>query len=207
MDENQSKKHQPSRRKFLTNTAIATAGISIVPRHVLGGVGFTAPSDTLNIAGIGVGGMGRSNLSNITGKNVVALADVDWAYAAKTFNDYPAAKKYKDYRRMLDEMGKDIDAVVISTPDHTHAITAADSMQRGKHVYLQKPLTHSIYESRYLTKLAKETGVATQMGNQGHSGKGTRLFAGVVENGEIGETIEAHSCENGTLWTQWLART
>lgn len=206
MDKNPKDKNYISRRKFLTNTAIATAGFTIVPRHVLGGVGFTAPSDTLNIAGIGVGGMGRSNLNNITGKNVVALADVDWKYAAKAFADYPRAKKYKDYRRMLEEMHKDIDAVVISTPDHTHAITAADSMKMGKHVYLQKPLTHSIYESRYLTQLAKETGVATQMGNQGHSGEGTRLFAEWIRNGEIGDPIEAHCWTNRPIWPQGLER-
>src|SRR5690606_26463476 len=112
MDKNHSEKNSISRRKFLTNTAIAAAGFTIIPRHVLGGVGFTAPSDTLNIAGIGVGGMGRSNLNNITGKNVVALCDVDFKYAAKAFADYPEAKKYKDYRIMLEEMGRDIDAVV-----------------------------------------------------------------------------------------------
>lgn len=206
MENDHSEKNSISRRKFLTNTAIAAAGFTIVPRHVLGGVGFTAPSDTLNIAGIGVGGMGRSNLNNITEKNVVALCDVDYKYAAKAFMDYPKAKKYKDYRIMLEEMHKDIDAVVISTPDHTHAITAADSMKMGKHVYLQKPLTHSIYESRYLTRLAKETGVATQMGNQGHSGEGTRLFAEWIRNGEIGDPIEAHCWTNRPIWPQGLER-
>ena len=206
MDKSQSGKNNYSRRKFLTNTAIAAAGFTIVPRHVLGGVGFTPPSDTLNIAGIGVGGMGRSNLNNITGKNVVALCDVDWKYASKAFADYPQAKRYKDYRKMLEEMDKDIDAVVISTPDHTHAITAAASMKMGKHVYLQKPLTHSIYESRYLTRLAKETGVATQMGNQGHSGEGTRLFAEWIRNGEIGDPVEAHCWTNRPIWPQGLER-
>src|SRR5699024_6689495 len=132
-----------------------------------GGVGYTAPSDQLNIAGIGVGGMGRANLRAMESQRIVALCDVDWRYSQKTFDDYPDAKQYKDYRKMLDEMGDDIDAVVIATPDHTHAITTAESMLRGKHVYLQKPLTHSIYESRYLTQLAEKTGVATQMGNQG----------------------------------------
>ena len=150
--------------------------------------------------------MGAANLGNITGQNIVALADVDWKYAAGTFNRYPKAKKYKDYRKMFDDMSKDIDAVVIATPDHTHAITAADSMKLGKHVYLQKPLTHSIYESRYLTQLAKETGVATQMGNQGHSGEGTRLFAEWIQNGEIGDPIEAHSWTNRPIWPQGLER-
>ncbi len=206
MDNDKTKKNNFSRRKFISSTAAVAAGITIVPRHVLGGVGYTAPSDALNIAGIGVGGMGAANLGNISGQNIVALADVDWKYAAGTFNKYPNAKKYKDYRRMFDEMSKDIDAVVIATPDHTHAITAADSMMLGKHVYLQKPLTHSIYESRYLTKLAKETGVATQMGNQGHSEEGTRLFAEWVQNGEIGDPIEAHAWTNRPIWPQGLER-
>lgn len=195
-----------SRRNFIKNTATVAAGISIVPRHVLGGVGFQAPSDTLNIAGIGVGGMGASNLKAIKGQNIVALSDVDWKYAAGTFENYPKAKKFKDFRTMLEVMDKDIDAVVIATPDHTHAITAAESMKRDKHVYLQKPLTHSIYESRYLTDLAKETRVATQMGNQGHSGEGTRLFAEWIQNGEIGDPIEAHSWTNRPIWPQGLER-
>jgi len=206
MEKNKKKSNNFSRRKFISNTAIAAAGVMIVPRHVLGGVGFTAPSDTLNIAGIGVGGMGRGNLSNIKGQNIVALCDVDWKYSAKTFVDYPNAKKYKDYRKMLEEMDKDIDAVVIATPDHTHALTAGASMSMGKHVYLQKPLTHSIYESRYLTGMAKSTGVATQMGNQGHSGEGTRLFAEWIQNGEIGDPIEAHSWTNRPIWPQGLER-
>ena len=127
------------------------------------------PSDKLNVAGIGVGGMGRNNLSNIKNQNIVALCDVDWTYAKRCFDDYPGIKKFKDYRVMLDKMENQIDAVVIATPDHTHYVSAADSIRRGMHVYVQKPLTHSVWESRELTKLAKETGVATQMGNQGNS--------------------------------------
>lgn len=206
MNKNQEEKNTFSRRKFIGTTATLAAGISIVPRHVLGGVGYKAPSDTLNIAGIGVGGMGRANLREMTSENIVALCDVDWKYAQRAFNDYPKAKKYKDYRKMLEEMGDDIDAVVIATPDHTHAVTAAESMKMGKHVYLQKPLTHSIYESRYLTELARETGVATQMGNQGHSGEGTRLFAEWIRNGEIGNPVEAHCWTNRPIWPQGLER-
>src|SRR6056297_1762721 len=111
-------KDKISRRKFLGNSAAAAAGLTILPSYVVGGLGHTAPSDKLNIAGIGVGGMGRGNLRNITGQNIVALCDVDWRYAKKCFEDYPEAKKYKDYRKMFDEMKNDIDAVVISTPDH-----------------------------------------------------------------------------------------
>lgn len=206
MEKKQNENNGLSRRKFIANTATVAAGITIVPRHVLGGVGYKAPSDMLNIAGIGVGGMGRANLREMTGENIVALCDVDWKYAQRAFDDYPNAKKYKDYRKMLEEMGDDIDAVVIATPDHTHAITAAESMKMGKHVYLQKPLTHSIYESRYLTKLAQETGVATQMGNQGHSGEGTRLFAEWIQNGEIGDPVEAHCWTNRPIWPQGLER-
>ena len=135
-----------SRRKFLKNVSLATAGVSIVPSHVISGLGYTAPSDKLNIAGIGVGGMGRSNLRNMNTQNIVALADVDWSYAKKTFDDYPNAKRYKDYRIMLEEMDKDIDAVMISTPDHTHFVRARDSMNAGKHVYVHNRLTHSVYE-------------------------------------------------------------
>lgn len=206
MKKKQQENNSISRRKFISRTATVAAGISIVPRHVLGGVGYKAPSDTLNIAGIGVGGMGRANLREMTGENIIALCDVDWKYAQRAFNDYPKAKKYKDYRKMLEEMGDDIDAVVIATPDHTHAVTAAESMKMGKHVYLQKPLTHSIYESRHLTELAKETDVATQMGNQGHSGEGTRLFAEWIRNGEIGDPIEAHCWTNRPIWPQGLER-
>lgn len=206
MEEKKKENHSNSRRNFISRTAIVAAGISIVPRHVLGGVGYKAPSDTLNIAGIGVGGMGRANLREMAGEKIVALCDVDWKYAQRAFNDYPQAKKFKDYRKMFEEMGDDIDAVVIATPDHTHAVTAAESMKMGKHVYLQKPLTHSIYESRYLTELGRETGVATQMGNQGHSGEGTRLFAEWIRNGEIGDPIEAHCWTNRPIWPQGLER-
>ena len=157
----------------------AMAGVSIVPRHVLGGVGYKAPSDTLNIAGVGVGGMGFANLKNLASENIVALCDVDWGYTEGNgvFERWPDAKKYKDFRKMHDEMGDDFDAVVVATADHAHAIVAAHAITMGKHVYVQKPLTHSVYESRLLTKLAAKYKVATQMGNQGASG------AGVAERG------------------------
>lgn len=206
MSKNENKNSGLSRRKFISNTAIVTAGISIVPRSVLGGIGYTAPSDKLNIAGIGIGGMGRSNLRNIEDQNIVALCDVDWKYAERTFNDYSKAKKYKDYRIMMDEMDTDIDAVVIATPDHTHTSAAALCMRQGKHVYLQKPLALSVAESRFLTGLADETGVATQMGNQGRSTEGMRLFAEWFWNGEIGEVKEAHAWTNRPIWPQGLER-
>lgn len=186
MDDSNKDNHL-NRRKFLRNMGLAAAGITIVPSNVIAGLGHTAPSDKLNIAGIGVGGMGRANLRNMNSQNIVALADVDWKYADRTFKDYPKAKKYKDYRKMLEEMDKDIDAIMISTPDHTHYVSAKDSMMAGKHVYVQKPLTHSVYESRKLRELADKTGVATQMGNQGNSSDDMRKVCEWIWNGEIGE--------------------
>lgn len=195
-----------TRRDFIKGSTLAAAGISIVPRHVLGGIGYKAPSDTLNIAGIGVGGMGRSNLRHMQSENIIALCDVDWKYAQRCFEDYPDAKKFKDYRKMFDEMKNDIDAVIIATPDHAHAMIAVDAMQMGKHVYLQKPLTHTVYESRVLTKVAKETGVVTQMGNQGNSSNDIRKICEWIWNGEIGEVEEAYCWTNRPIWPQGLER-
>ncbi|HUU16623.1 MAG TPA: Gfo/Idh/MocA family oxidoreductase [Sedimentisphaerales bacterium] len=181
-------KNYIDRRRFLAATATAAA-VTIVPRQVLGGPGHTPPSEKLNIAGIGVGGMGNSNLRQLESENIVALCDVDHEYAAKTFKRYPKAKIYTDFRKMLDKQ-KDIDAVVIATPDHTHGVISMEAMRRGKHVYCQKPLTHDIYESRMLAKAAKETGVTTQMGIQGHSGEGIRLICEWIWDGAIGEIRE-----------------
>src|SRR5690606_36972894 len=150
-------KNAVSRRKFLQNNAVA-ASFFIVPRHVLG-KGFVAPSDKLNIAGVGVGGKGNSDVNNAwnNGKeNIVALVDVDWKLGARCFDKHPNAKRYKDFRKMLDEMHKDIDAVIVSTPDHTHAIIALSAMELGKHVYVQKPLAHSLHETRVLTEAARK---------------------------------------------------
>ncbi|NIA13147.1 MAG: Gfo/Idh/MocA family oxidoreductase [Nitrospiraceae bacterium] len=177
-----------SRRRFLSAAAAASA-FTIVPRSVLGATRDTAPSGKLNIAGIGVGGMGGSNLRACENENIVALCDVDHNYAAKTFKRYPRAKVYTDFRAMLEKQ-KDIDAVVIATPDHTHAVISMAAMQLGKHVYCQKPLTHDIYESRVLAKTARETGVTTQMGIQGHSKEGIRLICEWIWDGAIGEIRE-----------------
>ena len=157
-----------SRRKFLKTGAAALAGITIAPSSILGmSHGHVSPTDKLNLAAVGIGGMGHANINNVKGtENIVALCDVDWKYAKGVFDEFPNAKKYWDYRKMYDEMGKSIDGVIIATADHTHAIITADAMTMGKHVYCQKPLTHSVYESRLLTKLAASTGVVTQMGNQ-----------------------------------------
>ena len=169
-----------SRRKFLKTGAAALAGITIAPSSILGmSHGHVSPTDKLNLAAVGIGGMGHANINNVKGtENIVALCDVDWKYAKGVFDEFPNAKKYWDYRKMYDEMGKSIDGVIIATADHTHAIITADAMTMGKHVYCQKPLTHSVYESRLLTKLAASTGVVTQMGNQGASGEGTDIKLG-----------------------------
>ena len=199
-----------SRRDFIKTGITAAAGaaaFTIVPSHVLGKtLGHVAPSDKLNIAGVGIGGVGRRNLKNMATENIVALCDVDWSYAMKTFNDYPSAKRFKDWRVMFDQMGKDIDAVVVATPDHTHAVVAAHAMTLGKHVYVQKPLTHSVYEARLLTKLAKKYKVATQMGNQGNSFDDCRQLAEWIWSGVIGDVYEVHCWTDRPIWPQGLMK-
>jgi len=206
-----------SRRDFIGGAAAAVAGFTIVPRHVLGGSGHTPPSEKLNIAGVGVGGMGASNIDalagysnkdgvvTMSGENIVALCDVDDDYAAKIFERYPKAKKYRDFRKMLEKQ-KDIDAVVVATPDHTHAVVAMAAMQMGKHVYVQKPLTYSVYEARMLTEAARKYKVATQMGNQGHSGEGPRLICEWIWDGAIGPVREVHTWTNRPVWPQGIGR-
>jgi len=254
-----------SRRKFVTDIGLAGAGFAIVPRHVLGR-GFEAPSDTLNIAFAGVGGMGRSNMINLASQNLVAVCDVDWEYANKGFdsldkdikslqkrldenmiefrppasargeepplqkrpltederakstlqlegllrvkNDHlPRAKRYTDYREML-ERQKDIDAVLVATPDHLHAPIALAAMDLGKHVYVQKPLTWSVAEARQLSRRAAETKLATQMGNQGHSFNEARTTIEYVWAGAIGDVREIHIWTNRPLgyWPQGMPR-
>jgi predicted dehydrogenase len=233
-----------SRRKFVATVATTGAAIAIVPRHVLGR-GFVAPSDKLNIAGVGVGGMGRSNLVNLASQNIVALCDVDWGFAGKQLNrldqesqtlagrldqaqteterarmteqlegmrrlrddHLPKAKRYRDYREMLEQQ-KDIDAVVIATPDHMHATIALAAMDLRKHVYVQKPLTWSVHEARQLARKAKETKVATQMGNQGHSFDDARQVIEYIWAGAIGEVREVHVWTNRPLayWPQGIPR-
>ena len=184
-----------SRRKFTRNPALAGAGFFIVPRHVLGR-GYIAPSDKLNIAGIGVGGKGSSDLGEFAKSpfvNIVALCDVDDREAAGSRKKYEKAPYYKDFRVMLEKEKNNIDACSISTPDHTHAVATLAAMQLGKHVYTQKPLTHDIYEARILTEAAKKYKVVTQMGNQGGSGDGVRKAKEMYEAGLIGTVTEAHA--------------
>lgn len=196
-----------SRRNFIKNTAIAAAGFMIVPRHVLGGKGFLAPSDRLYVAGVGVGGKGQSNINNIYkgGKADIAfLCDVDDRRAAASVKNFPKAQYFKDYREMLDKEAKNIDAVVISTPDHNHAMIAMAAMQLGKHVYVEKPLSHDIYEARQLTLAAQRYKVVTQMGNQGASGDGVRKLKDWVDAGVIGKVKTVYCWTDRPSWPQGI---
>lgn len=193
-----------SRRNFIGKSVAASAAFTIVPSYVVSGLGYVNPSDKLNIAGIGVGGIGLANLKKLTSQNIVALCDVDWKYAKGAFELFPKAKKYWDWRKLFDEAKDDFDAVVIATADHTHAIIAAHAMTLGKHVYLQKPLTHSVYESRLLTKLADQYKVATQMGNQGASGAGVAETCEILWSGAIGEVTKVESFTDRPIWPQGL---
>jgi predicted dehydrogenase len=179
------------RRSFLAGAAGAAAFLA-VPRHVLGGRGFLPPSERPNIAGIGIGGQGGWDLDQLKDlTHVGALCDVDSEYAAHTFKKYPDAKQYRDYRILLDQE-KSLDAVVIATPDHQHAIISMAAIKAGKHVYCEKPLTRTVYEARALAKAAREAKVATQMGNQGMAFEGNRLMIEWLQDGAIGPVREAH---------------
>ncbi len=183
-----SKPTNLTRRNFLRYSATAASGVMIVPRYVVAASGQTPPSERINIAGIGVGGQGAGDINAVAGgNNIVALADADWRRSDETFKKFPNAKKYKDFRKMFDEMEKEIDAVVVGTPDHTHAVTAMAAIKRRKHVYCEKPLAHSVWEVRELMKAAKQYGVVTQLGNQGHSFDTIRTFCEWVWDGAIGK--------------------
>ncbi|MFI5186042.1 MAG: Gfo/Idh/MocA family protein [Chitinophagales bacterium] len=195
-----------SRRKFIKNASLAGAGFFIVPRHVLGR-GFIAPSDKLNIAGIGAGGKGESDLSEFSKSpnvNIVAMADVDDRQAEKSRKRFPKANYYKDFPEMLSREKNNIDACSVSTPDHTHAVATLAAMQLGKHVYTQKPLTHDIYEARTLTEAAKKYKVVTQMGNQGGSGEGVRRAKEIYDAGLIGDVHTAYAWTNRPVWPQGI---
>ncbi len=196
-----------SRRNFLKSTALATAGITILPRHVLGGPGFIAPSDKLIIAGIGAGGKGESDLNSFhqSGKAEIAfLCDVDDRRAVNSRKRFPKAKYYKDYREMLDKEAKNFDAVSVSTPDHNHAIQTLAAMEHGKHVYVQKPLTHDIYEARQLTEAAKKHKVVTQMGNQGASNDGVRKLREWYDADAIGKVHTVYCWTDRPVWPQGI---
>jgi hypothetical protein len=195
-----------NRRKFLRDTALAGAGFFIVPRHVLGR-GYIPPSDKLNIAGVGCGGKAEVNLPyawNNGSDNIVALCDVDDRMAVKARSRWPKAPYYKDYRELLSKEAKNIDAVIVTTPDHMHAPIALAAMQLGKHVYCEKPLTHDIYEARILTQAARKYKVVTQMGNQGSSGNDTRLVETWIQGGIIGDVHTVHVWTNRPVWPQGI---
>jgi predicted dehydrogenase len=196
-----------TRRKFIQQAGLAAAAFTIIPRHVLGGKGFLAPSDTLQVAGIGVGGMGGGDVSGISksGKAAIAfLCDVDDRRAANSVKNFPKAKYYKDFRVMLDKEHKHMDAVSVSTPDHNHAVQAMAAMQLGKHVYVQKPLTHDIFEARALTEAAKKYKVVTQMGNQGSSGDGVRQLREWYDAGIVGEIHTVYCWTDRPVWPQGI---
>jgi len=202
-----------TRRAFIGTTATAAAGFMIVPRKVLGGPGYTAPSDTLNIGCVGVGGKGTSDIWAASPENIVALCDCDDTQMAGFLGNknnkpeyqpkYDNAVKYRDFRQMLDKE-KSLDAITVSTPDHTHAVIAMTAMKMGKHVFVQKPLTHTIKEARLLAEEAKKRNLVTQMGNQGHSKEGARLICEWIWDGAIGNVTEAHVWTNRPIWPQGI---
>jgi predicted dehydrogenase len=215
-----------TRRSFVAGTAGAAFGAMVVPRHVLGGAGYLAPSERVNVAVVGCGGQGAADATEVLegGQNIIALADVDFGYvdsamarrtrgrngqpnasAVKLQEAYGKAKRYDDYRKLLEEQ-KDIDGVIVATPDHTHAVVARAAMELGKHVYVEKPLTWSVHEARVLRETARRTKVATQMGNQGHSSEGAALINEWVRAGVIGPVREVHVWTNRPIWPQGIPR-
>lgn len=199
-----------SRREFI-KTAAGLSTFMIVPRHVLGGAAYVAPSEKINIAAVGAGGKGRSDIKSVAHENIYAICDIDDNRLAYTLGQEWAApfkdktKTYRDYRIML-ENEPEIDAVVISTPDHMHTPIAGYAMNMGKHLYIQKPLTHTVAEARFLARRARETNIVTQMGNQGHAEEGARLINELVADGALGTVREVHCWTNRPVWPQGIAR-
>lgn len=181
------------RRRFLTTTT-AALGFQFVPSHVVRAApGRIAPNDKIRIAAIGCGGQGGSDLNGMQAEDIVALCDVDDRRAAKSFEKFPKAKRFKSFKVMFDEMGDQIDAVLVATPDHNHAVAALNAIGRGKHVYCEKPLAHSIAEVRAMRKAATEKKVITQVGNQGHSSESIRVFCEMIWQGAVGNVTEVHA--------------
>jgi len=201
---------KPSRRQFLENSTLAAASFLLVPRHVLGGKSangsrIIAPSDKLAIAAVGCGGKADVNIRlayNNGSDNIVALCDVDNRQAKKYRAQFPNAPYFQDYREMFDKAGKSFDAVIVSTPDHMHAPIAMAAMQLGKHVYVEKPLTHDIYEARMLTQAAERYKVVTQMGNQGSSGDATRIIETAIQKKMIGHVHTVYCWTDRPVWPQ-----
>lgn len=197
-----------SRRSFLKAGTAAAMGLSLNPEKVIAKerLNKISPSDRLNILAVGVGGRGADDLRELERENIIGLCDVDWNYAKKVFSRYPQAKKYNDYRRMFDDMLREADAVLVATADHTHAIIVADALSAGKHVYCEKPLAHSIYETRLLGALAAKYQLATQVGNQGASAAGVRKICSWIKNGEIGEVRMVEAFTDRPVWPQGIQR-
>jgi hypothetical protein len=197
-----------TRRHFffgpLLTGAVPLAGFGTVPS--LKTLGYKSPNEKLNIASIGAGGKAESDIAGCATENIVALCDVNEKQAARTFTEYDKAAKYKDFRKMLDEQGNAIDAVIVTIPDFMHATAAMWSMERGKHVYVQKPLTRTVWEARQLMDAANKYKVATQMGNQGYSNEGTRQAAEMIWAGEIGNVTEVHAWTDRPIWPQGLTK-
>ncbi len=189
-----------TRREFIETTAAGVVAYGLMPSSVLGA------NERLNIAAIGSGGMAATNIDHVSSQNIVALCDVDDNRAADTFKKFPDVPKFRSFHRMLDKMGRDIDAVIVATPDHNHAVAAMACMAMGKHVYVQKPLTHTVYEARMLTEAARKHKVVTQMGNQGSSGEGVRLICEWIWDGAIGPVREVHAWTNRPVWPQGIDR-
>jgi len=199
-------KFSNSRRNFLKTSAVAASTFFIVPRHVLGR-GYVAPSDRLNLVAIGAGGKGFSDITNASDNginNVVGLCDVDEKAASKAMKAFPKAKYFKDFRVMLEQLDKDIDGVTISTPDHVHGVAAMKAISMGKHVYVQKPLTHNISEARRLTETARKNKVVTQMGNQGASHPGQVQMKNWYDKGLIGDVHTVEVWTNRPVWPQGI---
>ena len=199
-----------TRRRFLGGTLGAGAALTplfhIVPRSVLGGPGHTPPSEKLRIACVGCGGKGNVDVKGVSTEVLVAFCDVDDKRAAQTFKAHPEVPRYKDFREMLDKEEKNIDAVTVTVPDHMHAPIALRAMAMGKHVFVQKPLTHTVEEARLMQEAARKHKLATQMGIQGHSSEGIRLYREWIEAGAIGTVKEIHIWTNRPIWPQGLDR-
>jgi len=189
-----SRENRSKRRDFLQQSlaGAALAGFAVVPRHVLGGAGHLPPSEKLNIAGIGVGNRGWTVIRQMEAHNIVAICDVDANYLGKASERYPSARKYNDFRKLIDWEENSIEAVVVCSPDHTHAPASMAALRAGKHVYCEKPLTHSVYEAHTMAEAARESGLATQMGNQAHSGRNYRRVVELIRSGAIGQVREVH---------------
>src|SRR3989449_5573707 len=190
-----------TRRRFLYSTAVAAGTASLSRPFILRAA---STGDKLNVAFIGTGNKGAENLKNLADQNVVALCDVDENFLNAAAQKNPGAKKYRDFRKLLEQ--KDIEAVVVTIPDHMHAVAAMAAIKLGKHVYCEKPLTHDLYEARQLAIAAREHKVATQMGNGGHASDGLRTAVEWVQAGVIGDVREVHAWSNRPIWPQGITR-